>query len=30
LQTKLVVHLPDGRTNCTIFTRSWIARLLRT
>jgi len=30
LQTKLVVHLPDGRTNCTSFTRSWIARLFRT
>ena len=30
LQTKLVVHLPDGRTNCTNFTKSWIARLFRT
>jgi hypothetical protein len=30
LQTKLVVHLPDGRTNWRNFTRSWIARLFRT
>jgi hypothetical protein len=28
LQTKLVVHLPDGRRKCESFTKGWLARLL--
>ncbi|MCA6100714.1 DUF2188 domain-containing protein [Bradyrhizobium australafricanum] len=27
LGTRLVVHLPDGRTSCTNFARGWLARL---
>ena len=29
LQTKLVVHLPDGRRKCESFTKGWLARLFR-
>jgi hypothetical protein len=27
LGTRLFVHLPDGRTSCTNYTRGWLARL---
>ena len=28
LETKLVIHLPDGRRRCESFTKGWLARLL--
>jgi hypothetical protein len=28
LATKLFIHLPDGRTACRNFAKSWIAKLL--
>jgi len=28
LETKLVIHLPDGRRKCESFTKGWLARLL--
>lgn len=27
LETKLIIHLPDGRTTCRSFAKSWIAKL---
>lgn len=28
-EADLVIHLPDGRTSCTRFRRSWLNRILR-
>jgi hypothetical protein len=28
LETKLLIHLPDGRRKCESFTKGWLARLL--